>query len=144
MRKLESQRGGECRRDEAPGQGMGKRFWSTEADANSCQVESVATLDQEAEEDHECRDRGRQRTPVVTSKGTGYQMLECHQECGLNSPQILRMLLDLASNFVEVQQMDERWSDDVDGKKTMVRCVVYNRRVKISSKLSYAARRSST
>lgn len=50
----------------------------------------------------------------------------------------------LGTNFVGVQQIGERWSDDVDGKKTMVRCVVYNRRVKISSKLSDAARCSST
>lgn len=40
--------------------------------------------------------------------------------------------------------MEERWSDDVDGKKTMVRCVVCNKRVKVSSNLSYAARCSST
>lgn len=28
----------------------GRRFWSAETDANSCEVELVATLDQEAEE----------------------------------------------------------------------------------------------
>lgn len=50
MRKLEPPSRGECRRDEGPVQGMGKRFRSTETDANSCQAELVATLDQEAEE----------------------------------------------------------------------------------------------
>ena len=48
MRKLEPPSRGECRRDEGPVQGMGKRFRSTETDANSCQAELVATLDQEA------------------------------------------------------------------------------------------------
>lgn len=40
--------------------------------------------------------------------------------------------------------MAERWSDDVDRKKTIVRRVVYSRRVKLSSKLLDAARCSST
>lgn len=40
--------------------------------------------------------------------------------------------------------MAKRWSDDVNRKKTIVRCVVYSRRVKLSSKLSYATRCSST
>ena len=50
MRELEPQSRGECRRDEAPLERMGKRLRSTETDANSWQVEPVATLDQEAEE----------------------------------------------------------------------------------------------
>lgn len=50
----------------------------------------------------------------------------------------------LGTTFCGYAATDRRRSDDVGGRKTMVRYVVYNRRAEVSSKLSHAARCSGT
>lgn len=87
---------------------------------------------------------GRLRAPVVASMGTGYQMPELSLRLWLRTGSSdFKDAARLGMNFCGGAAMDEGWFDEVDRKKVMRKCAVHSKS-KVSSKLSDAARDSST